>query len=814
MFLLAGLCFSFSAYAVELETYEAKTQIIDNRYDTIIDTEKNEDFVFLAQNISRKPRLGILPFTGAGEDGETIAELFSYQQEILNVFTAVPRTSAVNALISEQKFQMTGYTDSDTIARLGRMLNADYVLSGHIRRLGNRNLVITTIIHVESFEQLAGDYSEYMRIEGVDRLLPNIARKMTAAVRRNTSALPKLAIAPFIIHNQGANVQEAEALSQILAVELINTGKYAVLPRTETIQAAMKELEFQMSGYTAEEEAKRLGQATNARYVLSAEVRSLGTMNMFTASILNVENGSQIAGAYRTYRSISDGTELMKELAKLLANSTIAASRTKPRLGILPFSGGADGDGETIATLFSFEQTILNTYTVVPRTSTVNALVAEQNFQMQGYTDSDTIAKLGQLLNADYVVSGHIRRLGNSNLVVTTIVNVETFELISGNYTKYNNIQAVEALIPEIAVSIIDSSKRNTSGLPKLAVIPFNIASSGVNAQDAETLAQILAVEVVNTGYYAVLPRTSAIQTILQELGLQMSGDTDPDGAKALGRAINAQYVLNAQVRPLGDRNMFTVSIIDVEDGSLSKGGYRHYRTIDDGIILMPELSFELIDREAAMELTNAREKAAQDRERQLDQKKMHNNYLSAAERKLSSPFILFMLMEDVDLWEAVWPSMFSRPFATLEGSNWGMSWEILNLNYPFLPFLSAGIGVGGGVTFAGGKTEWNWLGGKAYLGTTLPLYVDNYDFSIRIFGDAFLEIGYSDWGGLLLHHKGFSLNPGFEAGLLIGDYKWSTTFEITYGITYYPDNRLKQSFGISFRYVPMNIEDVFFWTN
>ena len=108
--------------------------------------------------------------------------------------------------------------------------------------------------------------------------------------------------------------------------------------------------------------------------------------------------------------------------------SGVLFAQTKPRLGILPFASGTSGDGETVATLFSFQNDILGAFTVVPRTSAVNALVAEQNFQMSGYTDSDTIARLGRMLNADFVVSGFIRRLGNRNLLITTIVNVETFE--------------------------------------------------------------------------------------------------------------------------------------------------------------------------------------------------------------------------------------------------------------------------------------------------------------------------------------------------------------------------------------------------
>jgi len=275
-----------------------------------------------------KPRLGILPFTGGtGGDGETIATLFSFQSNIQNSFTIVPRTNAVNTLIAEQQFQASGYTNTDTIARLGRLLNADFVVSGNILRLGNSNLIITTIVNVETFELLAGDYQEYRSIEDVRGLLSTISQKLITASKRNNTRLPKLAIAPFYIASDGVDVKAAEALAMILAIEISNTEKYAVLPRTTTMQTALKELEFQAEGYTAEKGVKALGKAINAEYVLSAEVRSLGSINMFTAQILNVEDGTLLAGDSRDYRIIDDGIKLMPELAILLTDKVSAASR-------------------------------------------------------------------------------------------------------------------------------------------------------------------------------------------------------------------------------------------------------------------------------------------------------------------------------------------------------------------------------------------------------------------------------------------------------------------------------------------------------
>jgi len=174
---------------------------------------------------------------------------------------------------------------------------------------------------------LAGDYHTYQEIEEIRSILPAISKKMTMASQRNTSKLPKLAIAPFNVANTGVNVQEAETLALILAVEIANTGRYSVLPRTATMQTALRELNYQMQGHTSDEGIKLLGRAINAEYVLSADVRKLGTMNMFTAQILNVEDGRQLSGNRREYRVIDDGIYLMEELAILLIDPENAETR-------------------------------------------------------------------------------------------------------------------------------------------------------------------------------------------------------------------------------------------------------------------------------------------------------------------------------------------------------------------------------------------------------------------------------------------------------------------------------------------------------
>jgi len=285
-------------------------------------------FVF-SQAAAGRPVLGVLPFYGGEEgEGETIATLFSIERAFLDAFTVVTRTgAAMEAIFMEHDFQLTGLTDSDTIAGLGRLLNADYVLSGSIRRLGDRNLLIATIVNVESFEQVAGYYRTYGTLGEIQDFLPSISGSLAAAtLRREAATENNLAIVPFA-HLPGIDPHDAYTLTQILAIEILRTGNYAILPRTTAIQSAIAEQRFQLEDYTTDEGMAALGHAVNARYVLSGTISRLGGVSMFMAQILRVEDGSVFIGASRNYGAITDGIYLMEEIAILLTDPENAEER-------------------------------------------------------------------------------------------------------------------------------------------------------------------------------------------------------------------------------------------------------------------------------------------------------------------------------------------------------------------------------------------------------------------------------------------------------------------------------------------------------
>jgi TolB-like protein len=274
----------------------------------------------------------------------------------------------------------------------------------------------------------------------------------------------------------------------------------------------------------------------------------------------------------------------MKKLAIVIALCFAVATafgQERPTLAILPFTGGSGEEGETLAELFSFDQTLNGAFTPVPRTSINSVIQKEQSFQMSsGMTDPETISRIGKQLGARYIVAGCITRLGNQQLVVIAIMQIENLQQIAGEWLTYQNISEVRGKLPEMAKNIVTASRNNTSRLQKLAVLPFQTPSGD---READALAQILAAEIIRTGTYAVFPRTKTLEQVQTEYNTQTSGITDDYNIAAIGRGDNPLLALSGVARRLGQDRMFNAAIINVESGAQVKGNSVEYQIIEEG---------------------------------------------------------------------------------------------------------------------------------------------------------------------------------------------------------------------------------------
>ena len=99
----------------------------------------------------------ILPLEPATEPLSIDAEYFS-EQMVLSIadtggFTVVDRSN-IQDVIDELKLQLSGLTDSDTVAEVGRLLNAQVLIAGKLYKPDDYELFLR-LLRVESGEVLS-----------------------------------------------------------------------------------------------------------------------------------------------------------------------------------------------------------------------------------------------------------------------------------------------------------------------------------------------------------------------------------------------------------------------------------------------------------------------------------------------------------------------------------------------------------------------------------------------------------------------------------------------------------------------------------
>jgi hypothetical protein len=246
-------------------------------------------------------------------------------------------------------------------------------------------------------------------------------------------------------------------------------------------------------------------------------------------------------------------------------------------LAILPFMGVTTGDGEALALLFSNNQKLRNTYNVVPLT---------RNVQQRVRTEQQTNTNGAPQMPINMVMLGLVRNIRGNNVMLVNIVDRSRRQLIAGDFRIYRDPSELQSLIPAMVDYMLLSVQKNRTGLPKLAVTPFDTPQPGVSSAEAEMLALLLSAEIASSGRYAVLPR---MDPLLQALD-QVDQSTPPalyDAAMG-----TAEYVLTGSVITLGSKNLFVAQIERIHDGGVDHGAEESYETSSDGIFqVIPRLS-------------------------------------------------------------------------------------------------------------------------------------------------------------------------------------------------------------------------------
>ena len=147
----------------------------------------NKKYVFIILLIfsnllfsQEKIKVAVLPFSSVNEEeGDTISSIFANELSKRKVYTVLTRNSQMEKAMKELNFQRKGMTDENTIAEIGKALNAQYVMAGSISKLGRNNTLVVSMINVETLENLTGSSKTFRNIEDVIQYVPQIVNEIT-----------------------------------------------------------------------------------------------------------------------------------------------------------------------------------------------------------------------------------------------------------------------------------------------------------------------------------------------------------------------------------------------------------------------------------------------------------------------------------------------------------------------------------------------------------------------------------------------------------------------------------------------------------
>ena len=135
-------------------------------------------------------------------------------------------------------------------------------------------------------------------------------------------------------------------------------------------------------------------------------------------------------------------------------------SAEKITVAVLPFSSANEEEGDTLASMFANELSKRKVYRVLTRNSQMEKVMKELNFQRNGLTDENTRIEIGRALNAQYILAGEVKRLGRNNILIVSMINVETLENKTGDNKSFRNIEDIIQFVPQIVNEITGTRGR------------------------------------------------------------------------------------------------------------------------------------------------------------------------------------------------------------------------------------------------------------------------------------------------------------------------------------------------------------------
>ena len=231
-------------------------------------------------------------------------------------------------------------------------------------------------------------------------------------------------------------------------------------------------------------------------------------------------------------------------LTIVVCSSFIIAQESKPSVAVLDFEArGIPGyEAETLTERLRTEIATTKAVQLVDR-KLLQSILEEQGLQQSGCTTDECAAEVGQLLGAQYIISGAVGKLGETYSIDTKMVSVTTGAAVRSKSVSYKGeisglLNEMEILAWEIVGLPVPQrlliKRGGDEALEKITVAVLDFDPRGISTLEAQSLTDRFAAELNNTEQVILVDRRS-VNEVLDEQGYETEGCTSEECAAEVG---------------------------------------------------------------------------------------------------------------------------------------------------------------------------------------------------------------------------------------------------------------------------------------
>ena len=270
-----------------------------------------------------------------------------------------------------------------------------------------------------------------------------------------------------------------------------------------------------------------------------------------------------------------------------------------PSVAVLDFeaNGIPDYEAETLTERLRSEIANTNAFRITDR-KLLDKIINEQALQQSGCTTDECSAEIGQLLGAQYMISGAIGKLGETFTVDVKLVSVSTGAAERTKTASYKGpiagmITEMEILAWEISgLKAPQSLLMKRSGgqkSDKITVAVLDFAPRGISSLEAQTLTDRFATEINKTGA-AILVDRNVVNEVMQEQGYTEAECSSEECAAEVGAMLGVQFMISGALGKLGETYTIDAKMFEVATGAAEKTINTTYAGQVDGLITEIEI--------------------------------------------------------------------------------------------------------------------------------------------------------------------------------------------------------------------------------